>query len=155
MRERVLAIVSLIAQYVLEEKDPLTETELVEELLAVGFEAEEIDAAFSWMEGVSLQAVHPLPPDFQVPSCRIFTREEIRALSVEARGFLVKLRMMGILDDETQEEIIAKALQVAGDELDLKEVKALTALSLFARSQEEWHREVDRIFEDDWSSLYH
>jgi len=37
LRERVLAIVTLIAQYVMEDRDPLTESDLVEELLAVGF----------------------------------------------------------------------------------------------------------------------
>ena len=31
LRERVLAIVSIIAQYVMEERDSLTENELVEE----------------------------------------------------------------------------------------------------------------------------
>ena len=33
----------------MEERDFLTENELVEELLAVGFEEDEIAAAFSWM----------------------------------------------------------------------------------------------------------
>ena len=46
MRERVLAIVSFIAQYFLDDRDMVTESDLVEELLSVGFEAEEIDAAF-------------------------------------------------------------------------------------------------------------
>ncbi len=155
MRERVLAIVSFIAQYVLEDKDFLSEGDLVEELLSVGFEAEEIDAAFSWMESLSLQAGKALPQQLQVPSCRIFTSEEKRVLSTEAQGFLARLRMMGILDDEIQEEIIEKALQVSEDGVSLKEIKTITALALFTRSQEDWCREVDCIFEDDWSQLYH
>lgn len=155
MRERVLAIVTLIAQYVMEERDPLSESDLVEELLAVGFEAEEIDAAFSWMESLSMQTSSRPDLPLTLPPHRVFTIEEVRAISSEARGFLVRLRTLGILDDQTQEEIIEKALQVAEDEVTLKEVKTMTALTLFARSHEDWRREVDCFMEDDWSRLYH
>lgn len=155
MRERVLAIVSLIAQYVMEDRDPLTESDLVEELLASGFEAEEIDAAFSWMESLSLQTSTPPDALLGLPPQRIFTPEEIQVLSCEARGFLSRLRSLGILDEQTQEEIIERAMQVAEEELTLKEVKTLTALTLFARSHEDWRREVDCFMEDDWSRLYH
>ena len=155
MRERVLAIVTLIAQYVMEDRDPLTESDLVEELLAVGFEAEEIDAAFSWMERLSLQTSNPPDVLLALPPQRIFTPEEIQVISCEARGFLSRLRSLGILDEQAQEEIIDRAMQVAEDELSLKEMKTLTALTLFARSHEDWRREVDCFMEDDWSRLYH
>ena len=155
MRERVLAIVTLIAQYVMEDRDPLTESDLVEELLAVGFEAEEIDAAFSWMERLSLQTSNPPDVLLSLPPQRIFTPEEIQVISCEARGFLSRLRSLGILDEQAQEEIIDRAMQVAEDELSLKEMKTLTALTLFARSHEDWRREVDCFMEDDWSRLYH
>jgi len=55
LRERVLAIVTLIAQYFLEEQEPKSEHDLVEELLAIGFGAEEIDAAFLWLEDETLR----------------------------------------------------------------------------------------------------
>lgn len=155
MRERVLAIVSLIAQYVMGEQDALSENDIVEELLAVGYEAEEIDAAFSWMQSLALQ---PQDQVLELPGVlpqRVFTDEEVRGLSREARGLLVRLRLLGILDDETQEEIIDKALQVADDEVTLKEMKTIAALTLFARSNDEWQREVDCFLEDDWSRLYH
>ncbi len=89
------------------------------------------------------------------PSTRIFTPEEMRALSKEARGFLVRLRSLGILDDRIQEEIIDKALQMADEEISLQEMKTVTALTLFARSHDDWRREVDCIMGDDWSQLYH
>ncbi len=56
MRDRVLAIVTLIAQLVMEEPEQLTEDDIVGELMAVGFASEEIDAAFRWMEGIALPA---------------------------------------------------------------------------------------------------
>jgi Smg protein len=154
LRERVLAIVSLIAQYVMEERDLLTENELVAELLAVGFEEEEIEAAFRWMETLSLQS-RQQPPQLQVPAThRVFTAEENRTLSTEARGFLIRLRTLGILDDELEEEVIERATQ-ADEELTLPELKTLVVLTLFTRSHDDWRREVDCIMEDDWSRLYH
>jgi len=153
LRERVLAIVSLIAQYFLEDRDLTSESDLVEELLSVGFDFDEIDAAFSWMEN---QALHPpaqtelLPP---LSSYRVFTNEEKQVLDVDARGFLARLRDMGILSDEVQEEIILKAMQLADEDISLKEIKTITVLTLFARAQNDWCREFDCLLEDDWSRL--
>ncbi len=155
MRERVLAIVSFIAQYFLDDRDMMTEGDLVEELLSVGFEAEEIDAAFNWMESQSL--CPPVGTDTSITppttSHRVFSSEENLALSCEARGFLIRLHTMGILDSEIQEEVIEKALQMADDEVTLKEIKTITILSIFANSQHEWRREFDCLLEDDWSRL--
>jgi Smg protein len=155
VRERVLAIVSFIAQYFLDDRDILTESDLVEELLSVGFEAEEIDAAFCWMESQTLCAPASSVTSLTPPanSHRVFSTEENRALSSEARGFLTRLRGMGILDDEVQEDVIEKALQMAEDEVTLKEIKTITVLAMFANSQHEWRREFDCLLEDDWQRL--
>ncbi len=157
MRERVLAIVSFIAQYFLDDRDMMTESDLVEELLAIGFEAEEIDAAFCWMESQALCAPVGSETSLSVPaqSHRVFSAEENRNISSEARGFLTRLRTMGILDDDTQEEVIEKALLMAEDEVSLKEIKTITVLAMFANSQNEWRREFDCLLEDDWQRLLH
>jgi len=155
LRERVLAIVTIIAQYVMTDREQLTESEIVEELMAEGFDAEEIDAAFRWMEGLSL---HPREQDGKpllIPTHRVFTLEEVWGMSAEARGFLMRLRTLGILDDEAEEEIIERSLQVAEDEVSLKEVKVLTALVLFARNTQDWRREVDCFMDDDWARMFH
>jgi Smg protein len=155
LRERVLAIVSFIAQYFLDDRDMMTESDLVEELLSVGFEAEEIDAAFIWMEGQALCAPSGSETSLNAPplSHRVFSSEENRTLSSEARGFLTRLRTMGILDDAIQEEVIEKALQMSDDEITLKEIKTITVLAMFANSQNEWRREFDCLLEDDWQRL--
>jgi Smg protein len=155
LKERVLAIVSIIAQYVMDDRQLPSDSDIVEELLASGFEAEEIDAAFHWMESLAMHRVDRPAEPLVIPSQRIFTSEECRALSREARGFLAHLRQLGILDDDTQEDIIHRALQLGEDEMSLKDVKVLTALSLFARSHNEWIREVDCFMEDDWARMYH
>lgn len=153
MRERVLAIVNLIAQYFLDEREVISETDLVEELMAVGFEAEEIDAAFSWMESQTFSDLECRELTAPPATHRVFSREEMLFLEPEARGFLTRLRGMGMLDDEAHEEVMQKAMQLDEDEVTLKEIKSITVLVLFARSQHEWRREFDCLLEDDWLRL--
>lgn len=155
MRERVLAIVSIIAQYVMADSTQLTESDIVEGLMAEGFDAAEIDAAFRWMEDLNLQASPSDPPPLHIPTHRVFTLEETWGLSAEARGFLIRLRALGILDDEAEEEIIERSLQIAEDDVSLTEIKALAALVLFSRNTRDWHREVDCFMEDDWGRMFH
>ncbi|MDT8440113.1 MAG: DUF494 family protein [Desulfuromonadales bacterium] len=153
MRERVLAIVNLIAQYFLEDSRFLSEADLVEELLDVGFAADEIDAAFSWMENHTIpvgEAEPLLPPP---ESHRIFTREEQQVLPVEVCGYLSRLRNLGMIDDDAHEEIVERVIELAEEELTLQDVKQIAVLVLFARSQHDWRCEYDCLLEDDWSPL--
>jgi len=159
LRERVLAIVNLIAKYVLGAEDaPINEQELVAELMSVGFEAEEINDAFSWMETVALQnsTERITEAAFQTPATyRVFTPEEQQALSTEGIGFLTKIRAMGLLNDELQEEIIDRALKAAEDPLNLQEVKLITATSMLSRTSSLWQREIDCFLANDWARIYH
>lgn len=154
-RERVLAIVSLIAQYVLDDSEIPANSDIVDELLSVGFKEEEIDAAFSWMENVSLPHRATTSLGNVHPTNRVFSQAETRVLSADARGFLTQLRNLGILGDIVLEEVIDKAVHGYDDDIGLKELKTLTILTLFAHAHYDWLREVDCILEDDWSRLYH
>jgi Smg protein len=154
-RDRVLAVVTVIAQYVLEGREIPSEKLLVEELLDAGFASEEIEAAFGWLEHLSLQPRKDTVPVLSVPNHRVFTSDEVRVLSAEARGFLVRLRGLGILDDTIQEEIIEKALDSSDEEVSLSDLKTITALTVFAHSNSTWRREVDCLLDEDWSRLYH
>ncbi len=159
MRERVLAIVNLIAKYVLGAEDaPISEQELVAELMSVGFEAEEINDAFSWMESVALQGPAAQQAEAKLKpqsTYRVYTPEEELALSTEGIGFLVKLRSMGLLSDETQEEIIERAVRAAEDPLNLQEVKMIVALTMLSKTSSLWQREIDCFLENDWARIYH
>lgn len=159
MRERVLAIVNLIAQYVLGAEDtPISEQELRTELTSVGFAAEEIDDAFSWMEKIALQPQVEVPaaiPLMDLPTYRVFSTEEQQLLTTEARGFLVKVRTMGLLTDEAQEEIIDRATRSAEGPVGEQEIKMVTILTLLSRSNSLWLREIDCFLENDWNRIYH
>ena len=158
MRERVLAIVNLIAQYVLGAEDsPINEQELVAELMSVGFDADEINDAFSWMESMVLQS----PADQEVvdpllnhTTYRIFSDQEQHMLSDKARGFLIRVRAMGLLSDDALEEVIDRGLRSAEDPVNEQEIKLITILTLLSRSNSLWLREIDCFLENDWSRIY-
>ncbi len=158
MRERVLAIVNLIAQYVLGAEDnPINEQELIAELISVGYEAEEINDAFSWMETIALR-----PTDEKAPNplhnnvtYRLFSEPEQQMLTLEARGFLIRLRTMGLLNDDCQEEIIERATRGAEDPITEPEIKLIAILTMLSRSSSLWLREIDCFLENDWTRIYH
>jgi Smg protein len=154
-----LAIVNLIAKYVLGAEDaPINEQELVAELMSVGFEAEEIADAFTWMETIALKlpdAQAQLEPLREQLTYRIFSLEEQQALSCEAAGFLIKIRTMGLVTDESYEEIISRAVTAAEGPIGLKEIKLIAALTLLSRNSNLWQREIDCFLQNDWKRIYH
>jgi len=155
LSERILAIVNLIVQKLMGEQAWEGETEIVESLLASGFEPEEIDAAFDWMATMSQASRPEQPQELSLPTAqRVFTAVELRTLGTEVLGFLTRLRTLGMVDDETHEEIVERALQVAEEGLSLKEVRIIAALTVLARCQVEWQREMSFILEDDWAHIY-
>ena len=159
MSERVLAIVNLIAQYVMGSEDtPVNEKELVAELMSAGFAADEIDDAFLWMESVAISATDPEEKTDQLlsdPGYRIFTKQEQQLLTLEARGFLVRFRTMGLLPDPIQEEIIDRAINSAEEPVTEQEIKLIAVMALLTRSNDIWLREIDCFLENDWQRIYH
>lgn len=155
MNERVLVIVTIIAQYILSDLDFPAESDLVNELLASGFAADEINAAFLWMERLNHNPVERLEPSFRAPTYRVFAPEECRLLSLEARGFLVRLRILGLIDEALLEEMIQRATVDASDALGLDEIKSVAAQILATHAQSEWANEIASILDDDWSGFLH
>jgi Smg protein len=159
LRERVLAIVNLIAQYVLGAEDAsVSEQELVAELMSVGYKMEEIDDAFSWMEAIALRPATPQEEAdvmLNPTTYRFFTPQEEQLLSRDARGFLVRIKAMGLLNNDTEEEIIDRALRNAEEQVSEQEIKLITIMTLLSRSNSLWQREVDCFLDNDWARIYH
>ena len=155
LSERILAIVNLIVQKLMGEHVWEGETEIVESLLASGYEPEEIDAAFDWMAHLSPQSREQKACELAAPMAqRVFTADEIRHLGAEVLGFLTRLRTLGLVDEETHEEIVERAMQVSEDGLTLKEMRIIAALTVLSRCQIEWQREMSFILEEDWAHIY-
>jgi Smg protein len=101
---------------------------LRDELTAAGFPSEEVEHAFTWLDGLSEQRQRPLV--FGTPSAmRVYAREELEKLSSECRGFLLNLEQLGILDSSSRELVIDR-LMAFSDEIDLERVKWVCLLVL-------------------------
>lgn len=155
MNERVLVIVTIIAQYILSDLDFPAESDLVNELLASGFAEDEINAAFLWMERLNHDPRERLSPAFRAPTFRVFAPEETRLLSLEARGFLVRLRNLGLIDETLLDEMIQRATSEASEELNLDDIKSVAAQTLATHAQSEWGNEIASILDDDWDGFLH
>lgn len=108
--------------------DTENQENLRDELTAAGFPVEEVNHAFSWLDGLTEQRQQPLifgPRG----SLRVFAKEEQDKLSVECRGFLLYLEQLGILES-TSREVVIDRLMAFSEEIDLERVKWVCLLVL-------------------------
>src|SRR5690625_3867746 len=70
---------------------------LQEELEAAGFPQQEVDQAFAWLADLDA-CTHGLDHPPSTDAFRIYTQAEEMRLPTEARGFLIHLEQLGILD---------------------------------------------------------
>src|SRR5437762_13348283 len=99
-------------------------TRVAKKLSAAGFDDTDISEALSWMAGVVRgphRSVAPLP-DWGAAS-RAYAPRELAKLSSECRGLLMHFEHSGILNPQTREHVIERALAATGDELSIEQVK--------------------------------
>jgi Smg protein len=105
------------------------------ELLAAGFPLREIDQAFAWLDSLVDRPPAALPVNPR--ACRIYVPAELARLDVECRGFLLFLEQSGILDPETRERVIDRAMALDADEIDVYELKWIILMILFNQPGQE------------------
>ena len=105
---------------------------VVKKLTAAGFEDSDISEALHWLAGV-LHAPHvvrePLP-DLRA-SFRAYAPRELAKLDAQCRGFLLTLEHSGILNADTRELVIERALAASGDALSLEQLKLVVLMVLW------------------------
>lgn len=101
-------------------------------LSAAGFEDSDISEALHWLAGV-LHAPHavrePLP-DARA-SFRAYAPRELAKLDATCRGFLLTLEQSGILNADTREVVIDRALAASGEALSLDQLKLVVLMVLW------------------------
>jgi Smg protein len=136
LKERMLGIVHLIVDRILEQND-LEKNNIVESLISEGYNPREIIDAFAWIKDFSMniyqhkgmRKLYDKPKSF-----RVLTAEERMRFSAEAWSFVIKLREMGIINDALREEIIDKAFALIDDEVELDDMMIVASLVLFKQS---------------------
>lgn len=138
MKERIFGIVNLIVNHILENDDPEhNKNNVMETLVSKGYNPNEIIDAFTWIRSFAVNLYNDMQFDkfhHKPHAFRILGEEERIRFTVEAWGFLIKLRELGIIDDPLREEIINKALLIIDDEVDLDDIMIVASLSIFRHS---------------------
>jgi len=101
----------------------LDSKKLTGELIEVGFEKNEIDQAFVWLddliEGLD-KSLKFYPP---VTSYRVFTQDEKSQIPVEVQSLILRLEHAGILDFATRELVIDRLMALEFDVVDMDDAK--------------------------------
>ena len=127
MKESVLdVLIYLFENYMFddEEFEPDQET-LMQELSMAGFDHQMIDRAFSWLENLSdlCETSDRGKRKTERIAIRHYSEEEMKQLSVEARGLLISLEQMGVLDGVSREMVISQLMDLGVDGIELDHLK--------------------------------
>jgi Smg protein len=148
--------------------------QLGRKLSAAGFEAEEIEAALSWLDGLQLaaqhlrpasqagtaqadQAVHashPVLPQ-SADSLRVYSVAEREHLGADALGFLVFLEAAGVLPPHMREIAIDRAMAAPGEPLLLDDLKIIVLMVYWSFGEEPDALVLDELCDDSTDRLAH
>jgi Smg protein len=104
---------------------------VAKKLSAAGFEDSDISEALHWLAGVRVaQSVREPLPDSR-STFRAYAPRELAKLDARSRGFLLTLEHSGILNADTRELVIERALAANGDTLSLEQVKLVVLMVLW------------------------
>ena len=128
--------------------------QLVRKLSAVGFEADEISEALTWLDG--LQALNQDSVSLPSPtSMRVFVDSELDRLGAEALGFLHFLEGAGVLTPTLREVVLDRVLAVPRGPVALDDFKVLVLLVFWSLGEEPDALILDELFVDDDERLIH
>lgn len=103
--------------------------QLGRKLKGVGFEADEIDEALTWLKGLD-RAAHPSPlqPWLRQPlptSVRIYPPHEQNHLGTQALGFISFLESAGVMAAHMREVVLDRAMAAPGGPVSLEDLKVI------------------------------
>ncbi|MBI5286628.1 MAG: DUF494 family protein [Deltaproteobacteria bacterium] len=151
MKKRVWEIVTLLIQHILEEGDIGDEEVWRSALTLQGYSRKEIVLALSWLKGL----IRDTDGKVKNRALRVFNPQEKVRLSREARNFILKLKGMGLIDNDLQEEIIESALLLDIPMVGKEEIKIISAMILSASLRMDWKKSITRIMEENWKGMDH
>ena len=128
--------------------------QLSRKLSAVGFEADEIQDALRWLDGLasSAQACTGTP----VPgSMRIYTAGESEVLGEASIGFIAFLESAGVLPAPMREMVIDRAMAVGSAPLELDDLKIIVLMVFWSLGEEPDALILDELFVDSEDRVIH
>ena len=149
--------------------------QLGRKLTAVGFEAEEIQAALVWLDGLN-NAAHStqifLPPGASAASSagmsglrkvqkqspdslRVYSTAEQEHMGAESLGFVSFLESSGVLPPHMREIVIDRAMAAPGDPLTLDDLKIIVLMVYWSFGEEPDALVLDELCDDTDQRLAH
>jgi Smg protein len=141
--------------------------QLSRKLTAVGFEAEEIQAALVWLNGLNIAAQNTqvgrpaednshsvsasTPPGFQLQSAgslRVYSVAEQEHLGAQALGFVSFLESSGVLPPHMREIVMDRAMAAPGEPLALDDLKIIVLMVYWSFGEEPDALVLDELCDD-------
>ena len=160
MKENVIDILMYLFEHCMDYDQGVMPDEeaLRDHLDNAGFQHNDIDKAFAWLEGLT-EARQVAGESAHAPSqraIRILTADEQRKLDSECQGFLLFLEQSGILEPLSRELVIDRAMALETTEIDLNQIKWIVLMVLFNQpGQEAAYAWMEDLLFDDVSEHLH
>ncbi|MBT7045123.1 MAG: DUF494 domain-containing protein, partial [Gammaproteobacteria bacterium] len=118
MKEGVIDVLMYIFSSYIDRDDSLPEDRdsIDSDLREAGFEPQEIDKAFDWLDGLAEAEDIPVLEQ-SVNSIRIYSKREQQRLDSKVQGFLLFLEQSGVLTPELRELVINRIMALDGNSL--------------------------------------
>ena len=128
--------------------------QLTRKLSSVGFESDEIKEALSWLDGVALAAQSYVGQQGE-SSLRVYSAAEQEHLGEDSIGFISFLESAGVLPPPMREMVIDRASAIAGNPLDLEDLKIIVLMVFWSLGEEPDALILDELFVDVEDRLIH
>jgi len=105
---------------------------VAKKLSAAGFEESDISEALTWLAGVARgphRSFAPLPETGA--GFRAYAPKELAKLDAQCRGLLIYFEQSGILNPQSRETVIDRALAATGDGLTIEQLKLIVLMVLW------------------------
>ncbi|MBE1286534.1 DUF494 family protein [Alteromonas sp. LMIT006] len=127
--------------------------ELTEELVRAGFHHDEIYKALLWLEKLAaLQESEQTPyliGTNNTAITRVYCEPELAVLDAQARGFIMFLEQINVLDNITREMVIDRVMEIESKDFGLEDLKWVILMVLFnAPGRETAYAQMENLLFD-------
>lgn len=140
--------------------------QLGRKLSAVGFEADEIEAALQWLSGLQIAAegvepavttppVAPADASLASDAMRVYSVAEQEHLGAQCLGFVHFLESAGVLPPAMREIVLDRAMAVPGELVSLADLKIIVLMVYWSFGTEPDALILDELCQDASGRLAH
>ena len=134
MKENVLEVLLFIFEHFYDDDHGLSkeDTDLVETLEQCGFGRGEVEKALVWLDGLlELREQNHAPCANNSKAFRVFSDFEKQRLSCDCQGFILFMEQMGVLDLQTREMVIDRAIALEAPDVEIEQLKWVVMMVLY------------------------